>query len=170
MYPLRVKFVRFAIVAMAGIWLAATGTVSLAQERGGTLILLVHPEPTTLASYSHSGATTTIAATKIYEGLLEFDRDLKPLPSLATDWFTSEDGLSITFKLREGVKWHDGKPFTSSDVQYSIIEGIKKLHPRGRTTFAVVDSVETPDEYTAVFKLSKPAPALTRSTARASSK
>ena len=45
-----VSFLRFAVFAMAGIWLAAVGTTSLAQERGGTLILLVHPEPTTLAS------------------------------------------------------------------------------------------------------------------------
>jgi len=160
MYMLREKFIRFAVFAMAGIWLVTTATASLAQERGGSLILLVHPEPTTLASYSHSGATTTIAATKVYDGLLEYDRELRPMPSLATEWSTSDDGLSMTFKLKKGVKWHDGKPFTSADVQYSIMEGVRKLHPRGATVFAVVDSIETPDQYTAVFKLSKPAPAL----------
>nr|WP_246339856.1 ABC transporter substrate-binding protein [Ancylobacter tetraedralis] len=83
---------------------------------------------------------------------------MQPLPSLAQSWEVAPDNLSITFKLRPGVKWHDGTPFTSKDVRYSVLELWKKLHPRGRTTFASVTDVETPDERTAVLRLSQSSP------------
>ncbi|MES1161611.1 MAG: ABC transporter substrate-binding protein, partial [Rhizobacter sp.] len=70
------------------------------------------------------------------------------------------DGRSIAFKLRPGVRWHDGQPFTSADVAFSALEAWKKYHSRGRSTFAFVDAVDTPDPLTAVFRLSRPAPYL----------
>jgi peptide/nickel transport system substrate-binding protein len=56
------------------------------------------------------------------------------------------------------VKFHDGKPFTSADVQFSIMEVLKKVHPRGINTFRDVTAVETPDDFTAVLKLTNAAP------------
>ena len=56
------------------------------------------------------------------------------------------------------MKFHDGKPFTSADVQFTIMEVLKKVHPRGINTFRDVTAVETPDEFTAVFKLANAAP------------
>jgi len=92
--------VRFAVVAAA---LLALATPALAQKPGGTLIMMVQPEPPTLASYlSTSGPIGQVAA-KIYDGLLEYDLDLKPQPSLAESWQVAPDGLSITFKLRPDV-------------------------------------------------------------------
>jgi peptide/nickel transport system substrate-binding protein len=67
---------------------------------------------------------------------------------LATDWSVSEDGLRYTFKLRQGVKWHDGKDFTSDDVNFTIFR-LKEAHPRGRITYQNVTAVETPDAHTA---------------------
>ena len=58
------------------------------------------------------------------------------------------------------MTWHDGKPFTSADVKFSLMEVLKKLHPRGSTSFQAVVDVETPDALTAVLKLDKPAPYL----------
>ena len=91
------------------------------------------------------------------EGLLEYDYDINPRPALATEWTISPDGKSYTFKLRPNVKFHDGKPFTSADVAYSI-QLLKTVHPRGRNTFANVVEVKTPDPLTAIIELSKPAP------------
>jgi peptide/nickel transport system substrate-binding protein len=82
------------------------------------------------------------------------------LPSLAKSWTVSPDGMTITFKLQDNVKWHDGKPFTSADVQYSIIEVLKKVHPRGASTFKEVIVVEMPDASTVVFKLGRASPYL----------
>ena len=56
------------------------------------------------------------------------------------------------------MKWHDGKPFTSSDLQYSALEVWRKLHPRGRSTWANLADVEKPDATTAIFRFSKPSP------------
>src|SRR4051812_22322775 len=133
---------------------------ALAQKRGGTLVQITQPEPPTLASYiSTSGPIGQVTA-KIYDGLLEYGFDLKPRPSLAESWDVAPDGKTISFKLRQGVKFHDGKPFTSEDVKFSVLEGLKKVHPRGKNTLREVIDVETPDAHTAIFKLANPAPYL----------
>jgi len=132
-----------------------------AQEtpvKGGTLVMIVQPEPPTLASYQSTSGPVGQVASKIFEGLLEYDFDLKPIPGLARSWTVSPDGKTVTFKLQEGVKFHDGKPFTSEDVKFSILDVLKKVHPRGVATFRTVIDVKTPDPLTAVFELSEPAP------------
>src|SRR3954468_3833559 len=129
---------------------------ALAQKRGGTLVQITQPEPPTLASYiSTSGPIGQVTA-KIYDGLLEYGFDLKPRPSLAESWDISPDGKTITFKLRQRVKFHDGKPFTSEDVKFSVMDVLKKVHPRGINTFREVIDVETPDAHTVIFRLANP--------------
>lgn len=131
---------------------------AIAAERGGTLVMVVQPEPPTLASYISTSGPVGQVTTKIFDGLLEYDFDLKPQPSLAESWDTSADGKTITFHLRSNVKFHDGQPFTSEDVRFSIMDVLKKHHPRGQATFRELQSIETPDPQTAVFKLNAPAP------------
>jgi peptide/nickel transport system substrate-binding protein len=80
--------------------------------------------------------------------LIRLDRNFKPVPDLAKSWTISDDGLTYTFKLNEGVKWHDGKPFSSADVKYTIDEVILPLHTRAGTYKSVIDKVETPDANT----------------------
>ena len=70
-------------------------------------------------------------AGNIYEGLLRYSPKLDPLPGLAESWTVSEDGKIYTFKLVKGATWHDGKPFTSADVLFSI-EFLKQTHARAR--------------------------------------
>lgn len=126
--------------------------------RGGTLIAAIFPPPNTLnVTFNNQYANSAVSA-NIFDGLLTYDDDQNPQPVLATSWETSSDGLAITLKLREGVKWHDGHPFTSADVRYSILEVLKKVHPRARITFSAVRDVETPDAHTAILRLSRPAP------------
>ncbi|TCT00533.1 ABC transporter substrate-binding protein [Paralcaligenes ureilyticus] len=129
-----------------------------AAEKGGTLIMVVQPEPPTLASYQSTAGPVGQVASKIFEGLLEYDFNLKPIPGLAKSWAVSPDGKTVTFSLQEGVKFHDGKPFTSEDVKFSILDVLKKVHPRGVNTFRAVTDVKTPDPLTAIFELSEPAP------------
>lgn len=146
----------FAMLPLAEAW-AQGGS----PKHGGTLVMIVQPEPPTLASYQSTSGPVGQVATKVYDGLLEYDFNLKPIPSLATSWTVSPDGKTITFKLRDGVKFHDGKPFTSADVQFSIMEVLKKVHPRApTTTFREIESIDTPDALTAVMHLRHPAPYL----------
>jgi peptide/nickel transport system substrate-binding protein len=130
-----------------------------APRAGGTVTLVLMNEPPTLVSIAHSHSSTLAVSAKVTEGLLKYDQDLKPQPQLATAWQVSPDGKTYTFTLRRGVKWHDGRDFTSADVAHSILL-LKEHHPRGRSTFAPVERVKTPDAYTAVLELSRPAPYL----------
>jgi len=128
-------------------------------QRGGTLNFLAEPEPPVLTSLvSTSGAVMKVNA-KVIEGLLTYDFNMQPIPQLATSWAVSPDGKQYTFHLRKGVKWHDGQDFTSADVAFSILT-VKQYNSRAQGTFANVTEVKTPDPYTAILELSKPAPYL----------
>ncbi|SMF98742.1 ABC transporter substrate-binding protein [Burkholderia singularis] len=132
---------------------------SLAQTRGGTLNFIVTPEPTTLVDFATTAVNVLKVSPKVIEGLLDYGFDLKPKPSLATSWEVSDDARRYVFHLRRGVKWHDGQPLTAADVAYSLAT-LRRYHPRAKTTFANLASVATPDPYTVVLTLSKPAPYL----------
>ncbi|KKN32431.1 hypothetical protein LCGC14_0813890 [marine sediment metagenome] len=140
-------------IALSAIF---TGWQVSAQEQGGTIVITTTPEPATITNALSSAPTTAEVATKIFDGLLEYDLDLNPKPSLAESWEISEDGKTVTFKLRPGVKWHDGKPFTSADVQFSLMEVVKVYHPRGKGNLGPVERIETPDDLTAVLHLEHP--------------
>ena len=86
----------------------------------------------------------------VYERLIKLNYETGEYePELATSWEVAEDGSTYTFKLREGVKWHDGKPFTSADVKYTIERGVEL----GTGNYPGVDYVEAPDEHTVVVHM-----------------
>lgn len=127
-------------------------------QRGGTLVANIQPEPPGLVASIVITSPAIPVSSNIFDGLVRYDADGQPIPQLAQSWDISADKKTITFHLRKGVKWHDGKPFTSADVQYTVMEVLKKTHPRGPATLSRVQAVETPDAHTAVFKLSAPSP------------
>jgi peptide/nickel transport system substrate-binding protein len=144
-----------AVVLPSPAWAAATDK----PAAGGTLNWAYYPDPSALIAINTSSGTGQAIGPKINEGLLTYDYDLDPKPLLAVSWSVSDDGLRYTFGLRRGVKWHDGRDFTSADVAFTIFR-LKEAHPRGRITYQNVTAVETPDPHTAVIVLSKPAPYL----------
>ena len=148
-----------AMVVAAGIWLSSTPTwAQPAAKRGGTLTYVVFPEPPLLTSAVHTAGPTAQVSPKMFDGLVTYDFDFNLKPQLALSWQVGDDGKSIRFNLRPGVKWHDGKDFTSADVAYSLLKVWKVAHGRGRATFANVTDVLTPDANTAILQLSSPAP------------
>src|SRR5450830_1070654 len=161
-----------AAVVAAGTLAALSGLGQLANaaepKQGGTLTWIVTPEPSSILPLTTTAGGNTELGPKIVEGLLTYDFNLNPKPLLATSWSISKDGLQYRFNLRRGVKWHDGKDFTSADVALSILT-LKTVHPRGRATFANVTEVQTPDPLTAIIVLSKPSPTLLTALAGAES-
>jgi peptide/nickel transport system substrate-binding protein len=150
-----------------GVLLFGAGAASLSacgQERkpaGKPALIFAQPnEPTSLNTATSTAVPANFAATKIFDGLLAYNLDGSPRPQLATAWTVSPDGLTYEFQLRSDVKWHDGAPFTSQDVAYSLLKVWKVYHGRGRTTFAHVESVESPSPSVSIWRLSKPAPYL----------
>ena len=143
----------------ASVLLSLTAGSLSAQEAGGTLNLIVQPEPPTINVGVNRLGPTTYVGNKIYEGLLTYSADLQPLPKLAESWSISDDGLVYTFKLRRDVKWHDGQPFTAKDVVFSFEKFLPELHARSRLNLAEVKEIATPDDHTVVFTLKQPFPA-----------
>jgi len=127
---------------------------------GGTVTTVGWPGPTYLNAAITTAGPESFLSPKFFDGLCGYDFGMIPKPALAVSWETSEDGLKTTFKLRDGVKWHDGQPFTAKDVAFTFMQVIKVHHGRGRSLFADLQTVETPDDLTAVFVFGRPAPAM----------
>ncbi|MGB8621627.1 MAG: ABC transporter substrate-binding protein [Paracoccaceae bacterium] len=140
-------------ISLLSLGLAASAQ---AQEAGGRLDIVVQPEPPSLMLGLVNNGPTQLVAGDIYESLLRYDTDLNPQPSLAKSWEISDDGLTYTFHLREGVKWHDGEPFTADDVVFSADKFLRKTNARLRVSLEHVESITAPDDQTVVFKLKEP--------------
>jgi len=98
----------------------------------------------------------------VYNGLVKYDKDLKIVGDLAQTFDIAPDGLTITFHLRRGVKWHDGVPFTARDVLYTYRVTIDPKTPTAYAEdFKQVKSITAPDDYTVQVVYGAPfAPAL----------
>jgi peptide/nickel transport system substrate-binding protein len=155
--------------------LAAAGTLLLTACGGGDevntgsggggsgdniLVAAVSAQPDKFDPHTTSAYPSFQVLENVYDTLVVPNaEDLTMEPSLATDWTTSEDNLTWTFTLRDGVKFHDGSDFDSADVVYSYNRIIdEKLQNSYR--FTNVTSIEAPDPQTVVLQLTKPTPNL----------
>ena len=134
-----------------------------------TIVNLHHPErdtfvmaypsfPRTLNPMPATDGRSLWYALLVYDSLLVYDENLNMIPWMAESWEVSEDGKTITFHLREGIKWHDGQPLTAEDVAFTL-EYAKENEAYGSFYVDIptyLDYVETPDDYTVVIHLKKP--------------
>src|SRR3546814_7377113 len=84
-------------------------------KRGGKVTVHINEEQRTLNNALRASTGVSVVSSKIMESLVDLNSKGGPDPMLATSWKSSPDGKTITFNLRKGVQWHDGKPFTSAD-------------------------------------------------------
>jgi peptide/nickel transport system substrate-binding protein len=90
----------------------------------------------------------------LYEGLVRIDRDGRVQPLLAKSWEVSPDGLTYTFRLQSGVKFHDGSAFDAADVKFAFDRARAPSSTNAqKQIFAPIESIETPDPMTVVVKL-----------------
>lgn len=132
--------------------------------RGGNIRLAVPSDPPNYDAHTATTARVHIHSAAVFSGLVRTDPMKEAvtvenvIPDLAESWTISKDGKVYTFKLRKGVKFHDGKPFTAKDVKYSI----DKYRDPKRSTFAAyvapIDRVEIVDDYTIKMFLKQPYP------------
>lgn len=122
------------------------------------LNIAIFPEPPSiLAAYGSIGPAQMVNG-NIYESLLRFDDKLSPQANLAIEWALSKDFLTYTFKLKHGVTWHDGRPFTADDVVFTADKFMRQLNPRFRLALQQVQSIKALDAHTVEFRLSEPYP------------
>jgi len=132
--------------------------VSASAKSGGALVIATAQD----AYILDPGVTNDLASNRIcdqiFDTLVAFDEDLNLIPHIATDWYVSEDNLSWTFELREGVKFHDGTELTAEDVLFSFnrILNMTAADTQKRSKIEMIESIEALDDYTVVFHLSNP--------------
>ena len=144
---------------------------ALAQKHGGTLKYSHRDNPPTTSIHEEATISTVNPFMAVFNNLVLFDQS-KPregldtiVPDLAESWNWSEDGKRITFKLRQGVKWHDGKPFTSKDVgcTFDLLLGKAKdglrLNPR-QVWYQNVENVRLDGDFEVTLELKEPQPSL----------
>lgn len=147
---------QLAIAALGITTTLGSSGLALAAGGKGTAVLGIDTDPPTLNIATTTDFTAGDVSAKILEGLIYLNPNYEPQPSLATAWTVSSDGKTYRFTLRRGVKWHDGREFSSADVKFSFVEVLAKMHPRGAPVFKNLGiEVDTPDANTVVFRLQK---------------
>src|SRR5688572_30927786 len=124
---------------------------------GGTVTIRIGADPTLNPWSPNAFVESLFIDRAIFEGLTKPGKDLAPAPDLAESWTTASDGLSWTFKLRSGVKWSDGKPFSADDVAFTFNDIVLKpdLGAQNRASYAAVKSVTIVDPNTVRFDLTR---------------
>ena len=144
---------RAVLLALASLALLALNTLTAdAQKKGGALRVGILGEPPSLDVHWTTATITETLGNHIYEGLYTLDATNRPIPMLAESHSVSKDSLTYTFKLRQGVKFHNGKEMTSEDVVASLARwGKQSVY--GKALFAQVAEWKALDKYTVEMKL-----------------
>jgi len=146
--------VRKALVAVVAVLLVVVGAALAADapRKGGVLRVGNLGEPPALDAHWTTASITETLTNHIYEGLYSLDSGNRPIPMLAEGVTVSKDGLVYTFKLRQGVKFHNGKEMTSEDVVASLGRwGKQSIY--GKALFAQVADLKALDKYTVEMRL-----------------
>lgn len=132
-------------------------SIGIGSAQDNTLIMARAVDATGLDPHTQTAFASLRLLELIYEPLVTTDQDLNLAPALATDWEFSEDGMALTFTLREGVTFHDGSAFTAEDVIASFERILDpEIASAAATNYASIESMEAPDDLTVVFNLSVP--------------
>src|SRR6516225_7597725 len=160
-------------VAVAGallITIAGAGP-ALAQKSGGVLKVYHRDSPASMSILEEATNSTEIPMMGVFNNLVLYKQDVPQnslqsiIPDLATDWVWNEDGNELTFRLRGGVKWHDGHPFTANDVKctWDLLLGKSpeklRANPR-KAWYQNIEAVTADADLTATFHLKRPQPAI----------
>ncbi|WP_227284311.1 ABC transporter substrate-binding protein [Boseongicola sp. H5] len=145
---------------MTGAILALTASGALAQQTDITIGMQLEP-PNLDPTGGAAAAIDEVVYANVFEGLTRFASDGSVVPGLAETWEISEDGLTYTFSLRDGVMFHDGSSFTAEDVVFSLDRARAEDTTNAQAAlFAGIESVEAVDDTTVVLRLSAPNGAL----------
>src|SRR6266446_4790507 len=125
-----------------------------APRPGGTLVSAQTTEATGLDPQLVPAFSRSRRSPMMYSQLVRFDPDMNPIPELAESWEVSKDALTWTFKLRQGVKFHDGQEMTSADVKFTFDRLFEKSP--GKSDFIAVDKVEPAGKYAVKFITKEP--------------
>lgn len=126
------------------------------KELSGTAIATITGDPQSFNPDTQADDNLFPIASNIYNSLFMLDFDFNVIPDLATGYETAEDGMSVTVMLNPLATWHDGEPVTSADVKYTLEQIVNDPASVAAELIGAIESVDTPDDHTAVLNLSQP--------------
>jgi peptide/nickel transport system substrate-binding protein len=161
----------FRALAAAGSLLVAMSVseAAFAQKQGGTLRMSHFDSPASMSLHEEATAAANRPMMGVFNNLVMYKQDVPQnsmqsiVPDLAVSWSWSEEGTELTFPLRQGVKWHDGKPFTAHDVKctWDTLTGKSenklRLNPR-KSWYRNLEEVSVNGDYEVTFRLKRPQP------------
>jgi peptide/nickel transport system substrate-binding protein len=148
----------------------AASPPALAQKHGGTLKIYFFDSPASMSIHEETTAAGQGPMMAVFNNLVLFKQDVPQsgmdsiVPDLASDWSWDEDKTHLTFRLHEGVRWHDGMPFTAKDVQctWDLLTGKTseklRINPR-KAWYRNLEEVTTNGDFEVTFHLKRPQPA-----------
>ncbi len=159
---------RFAAVSglLAALFAAAA---AFAQKPGGILRVYLWDSPASMSIHEEATLAAEGPMMGVFNNLVMYRQEVPQnslesiVPDLATDWSWDEDKTQLTFRLRQGVKWHDGKPFTAKDVEctWDLLSGKSsdklRINPR-KAWYRNLERVTATDDYTVTFQLKRSQP------------
>jgi len=160
-----------ATIATGGLLITLLAAYSaFAQKPGGILRMYSPDSPASMSVIEEATVFAEGPMMGVFNNLVMYDQHLPQntlqsvVPDLAISWSWNEDGTELTLPLREGVMWHDGKPFTARDVQctWDMLTGKSseklRVNPR-KSWYANLDNMTTNGDYEITFHLKRPQPA-----------
>ena len=162
---------RGRLSVLFALLLMAFGLPAQAQKQGGVLRITHRDSPASMSIHEEGTISVIAPMMGVFNNLVIFDQHVKQnsldtvKPELATSWAWSEDGKHLTFALRKGVTWHDGKPFTAADVKctWELLAGTAKENLKlnfRKGWYSNVENVTVGNDSEATFNLKRPQPGL----------
>jgi len=158
------------LVAAGSLLLASSvGEPAFAQKHGGILRMSHFDSPASMSMHEEATAAANRPMMGVFNNLVMYKQDVPQnsiqsiVPDLATGWSWSEEGTELTFPLRQGVKWHDGKPFTAQDVKctWDMLTGKSenklRVNPR-KSWYRNLEEVTVNGDWEVTFRLKRPQP------------
>ena len=163
----------FKLVAAAGLLLLTVMSDggAEAQKSGGVLRIYHRDSPASMSIHEEATNSVSIPMMAVFNNLVLYDQHKAQnsldtiAPDLAESWSWNEEGTRLTFKLREGIKWHDGRPFTSADIKctWDLLTGHAaerlRLNPR-KSWWNNLREIATDGPAAATFVLKRRQPAI----------
>src|SRR5712691_10788037 len=143
---------------------------AFAQKTGAVLKISHFDSPASMSLLEESTTAALRPMMGVFNNLVVYDQHVPQnsmrsiVPDLATGWSSNEEGTQLTFPLRRGVKWHDGKPFTAQDVRctWDLLSGKAseklRINPR-KSWYGNLEEVTANGDYEVIFRLKRPQPA-----------
>jgi peptide/nickel transport system substrate-binding protein len=161
---------RALTVVIGSLIALSAGPAALAQKQGGILRQYIIDSPASMSIHEETTVVAERPMMAVMNNLVLFDQHVAQnslamiVPELATDWAWDEDGTKLVFHLRQGVKWHDGKPFSAADIKctWDLVQGKRaeklRVNPR-KDWYTNLSEVVPNGDYEVTFILKRPQPA-----------